>query len=88
MRISQLFSDPDIQSLIHEKEEEAKEKISKLTPQQLVILRHIIDGKQNKLIAYELGISQRTVENHRLSITDRLGVKSTTDMTRLVILGS
>ncbi len=88
MRISHLFSDPSVQSLIHQKEEEAKEKISKLTPQQIVILHHIIEGKQNKTIAYELGISQRTVENHRLSITDRLGVKSTTELTRLVILGS
>lgn len=88
MRISQLFSDPGVSSVIHQAEEDARSRLNKLTPQQITILHKIIDGKQNKVIAFELSISPRTVENHRIQITERLGVKSTTDMTRLVILGS
>ncbi|MGK6315430.1 LuxR C-terminal-related transcriptional regulator [Neorhizobium sp. DT-125] len=42
----------------------AKALLSSLTPRQLGILDRIMAGKSAKVIAYELGVSQRTVENH------------------------
>ena len=63
---------------------EAVRFMDQLTPRQRVILQHVIDGKANKVIAYELGISQRTVENHRAHIMQKSGVASLPALTRMM----
>jgi two-component system response regulator TtrR len=40
-------------------------------------------GKANKVIAYELGISQKTVDFHRSNVLNKLGVGSVVDLVRL-----
>jgi DNA-binding CsgD family transcriptional regulator len=44
-----------------------------ITPRQTEILRMLCDGKSPKQIARELGISHRTVENHRWRIHQKTG---------------
>jgi len=88
MRLHHLFHDPVARQVVMEAEENARRALNELTPQQLVILGHLIEGKQNKVIAFEMGLSQRTVENHRAEITRRLNVRSVAEMSRLVILAS
>ncbi|MGB5847871.1 MAG: LuxR C-terminal-related transcriptional regulator, partial [Ignavibacteriaceae bacterium] len=51
-----------------------------LTAREYEIFRYIITGTLNKQIAAELGIAEQTVKNHRLKITDKLGVKSAAEM--------
>lgn len=48
--------------------DEAIRRVSLLTPRQRQIMALILAGRPNKIIAVDLGISQRTVENHRASI--------------------
>jgi len=48
------------------------------------ILKKIIEGTRNKIIAYELNISQRTVENHRASIMMKLEAKSITHLINMI----
>lgn len=48
--------------------DEAVRRVSSLTPRQRQIMVLILAGQPNKIIAVDLGISQRTVENHRASI--------------------
>lgn len=63
----------------------AIERLSRLTPREREVMNHIIQGQPNKVIANELSISQRTVENHRAAIMKRTEIKSLPDLVRLVM---
>jgi FixJ family two-component response regulator len=60
--------------------EKFKSFVNSLTAREYEIFRYIITGMLNKQIAAELGIAEHTVKNHRLSITEKLGVKSVAEM--------
>jgi len=53
------------------------------TPREYEVLQHVMLGKMNKQIAYDLGIHERTVKLHRSSITTKLNVHSTAELTKL-----
>lgn len=54
-----------------------------LTERECEIFRYIISGMLNKQIAADLGIAEHTIKNHRLKITEKLGVKSVAEMVYL-----
>jgi two-component system NarL family response regulator len=54
-----------------------------LTPRELATLRLIADGKANKEIATELGISERTVKTHLGHLFEKLGVTSRTEAVKI-----
>jgi two-component system, LuxR family, response regulator FixJ len=54
----------------------ARAKIETLTPRERDVLAGLIDGKANKVIAYNLDISPRTVEVYRSNLMDKLSVSS------------
>jgi FixJ family two-component response regulator len=60
--------------------EKFKSLVSSLTAREYEIFRYVITGMLNKQIAAELGIAEHTVKNHRLSITEKLGIKSVAEM--------
>jgi DNA-binding NarL/FixJ family response regulator len=60
------------------------ERLLALSPQQLRILSRVVEGKQNKLIAYELGIAEQTVKVHVSTILRALGVHRRTEAAILV----
>jgi two-component system, NarL family, response regulator NreC len=53
-----------------------------LTPRQREVLQLAAEGKTNPEIAERLNISQRTVENHRASLMQRLGLRNQTQLIR------
>ncbi len=53
-------------------------ELSKLTPQQVNILKLICAGKPNKQIAYELTLAEATVKAHITALLRRLGVRNRT----------
>jgi two-component system CheB/CheR fusion protein len=57
-----------------------------LTARQREIMDLILAGHPNKIIAADLGISQRTVENHRASIMRKTGAKSLPALVRLAMV--
>jgi two-component system CheB/CheR fusion protein len=65
--------------------EEAVNYIARLTPRQRQIMELVLAGRPNKNIAADLGISQRTVENHRASIMKKTGSTSLPALARLAL---
>ena len=56
-----------------------------LTPRQREVLQMAAEGKTNAEIAARLNISQRTVENHRATLMQRLGLQNQTELIRHAI---
>jgi len=59
--------------------------LSSLTNQQARILNLICEGKLNKQIAYDLGLSERTIKMHRASMLRTLAVRTAAEAIRLAI---
>lgn len=60
--------------------------LRRLTPREDEVLRLLIKGMPNKVVAHELGISTRTVEIHRSSALKKLSVRSLTQAANLMLL--
>lgn len=60
-------------------------RLSSLTPRELEVLRLMVEGKANKVIAIDLNISQRTVEIHRARVMEKLGANSLAHLVRMVM---
>ena len=63
----------------------AHEKIQALSARQRAVLVQMAAGKLNKQIAWELGLSERTVKMHRGAVLKALGVRTTADAIRVAI---
>jgi two-component system response regulator FixJ len=62
--------------------------INTLSPRERQVLEALVAGQPNKVIAFGLGISVRTVEVHRSRMMDRLGVHQFAEAVRLLVLAS
>jgi two-component system response regulator FixJ len=67
---------------------EAAERVDTLSPRERQVLDALSAGRPNKVIAYDLGISVRTVEVHRARMLERLGVRSLAEAIRLAVLAT
>ena len=65
--------------------EVAHERVTALSRRQREVLLQMASGRLNKQIAYELGLSERTVKMHRAAVFNALGVKTSADAIRLAI---
>ena len=67
------------------KRREAAERIASLSQREREVLDGLVEGKANKMIAYDLGISVRTIEVYRANVMSKLRVKSLSELVRLAI---
>jgi len=65
--------------------EALKARIAGLTPREQEVFKRVAAGQANKVIAIELGISERTVEIHRSNVMQKTGSRSLADLVRLLI---
>lgn len=63
--------------------DEAIVRLQALTPREREVLDGLAKGLPNKTIAYDLGISPRTVEIHRANVMSKLGVRSLSEALRI-----
>ena len=61
----------------------ALEALAVLTPREREVFDQIVAGRPNKVAAYELGISPRTVEIHRAHVMSKMNVRSLSDLVRI-----
>lgn len=62
-----------------------REHLASLTPREQEVLQLLVSGKQNKVMAAELGVSQRTVEIHRARVMEKMEANSVAQLVRMVI---
>ena len=67
------------------KREQIRERRDSLTPREQEVLDLVTSGKANKVMAADLGVSQRTVEIHRARVMEKMGAASLAQLVRMVI---
>ncbi len=65
--------------------EEIERRWAELTAREREVARCVADGKANKVVAAELGISVRTAELHRARILQKMGVRSLAQLVRMLV---
>ena len=65
---------------------EIAERVKALTPRENQVLELVLDGKLNKQSATHLGISERTVEEHRTRLMRKMQARSVAELVRMVML--
>jgi two-component system, LuxR family, response regulator FixJ len=61
-----------------------RKRLETLTPRETEVMDRVVRGQANKVIALDLGVSQRTVELHRARVMRKLGMRSLADLVRVV----
>ncbi len=62
----------------------ARKRLKTLTPRETEVMDKVVQGHANKVIALDLGVSQRTVELHRARVMHKMGVRSLAELVRIV----
>jgi len=65
--------------------ETLRSRYDSLTPREQEVLTLVTQGKANKVMAGDLGVSQRTVEIHRARVMEKMGAQSLAQLVRMTI---
>ena len=66
--------------------EQARAKLESLTPREHEVFLRVANGQANKVVAIDLGISERTVEIHRSQVMHKTGARSLADLVRMKLV--
>jgi two-component system response regulator FixJ len=65
--------------------EGTRQRLSSLSERESQVLQGVVAGQPNKIIAFELSISPRTVEVYRAQLMAKMGAKSLAELVRMVM---
>jgi FixJ family two-component response regulator len=68
-----------------EEHKSIRARIQSLTPREREVLVLMARGSPNKIMAHELGVSQRTIESHRARVMEKSGASSLAELIRMVM---
>ena len=79
-------------ALKHDKQRQAlrneerviRQRLASLTPREAEVMQRVVSGQANKVIAMDLGVSQRTVELHRARVMRKLRMRSLAELVQAV----
>ena len=83
--ISPKLSEQILETISPTKQQVDLQPAKLLTPRQTEILKMLADGKGTKEIAYDLGLSVKTIESHRSQIMERLQIRDLASLVRYAI---
>ena len=81
----------DVGKRVRDKKSEAiraQQALAVLTPREREVFDQVVAGHPNKIAAYELGISPRTVEIHRAHVMSKMRVRNLSDLVRISLAAS
>ncbi|WP_297510402.1 response regulator FixJ [uncultured Caulobacter sp.] len=64
---------------------ETRKRLAALSPREREVLQGLIEGHANKVIAFDLGISPRTVEIHRANLMSKMQARSLSELVRMAL---
>lgn len=82
-RINQALSEDQDSREMDETVGNIKERMETLTPRERQVMDRVVTGAANKVMAFDLGVSQRTVEIHRARVMQKMGVRSLAELVRM-----
>jgi FixJ family two-component response regulator len=65
-------------------QDEIRGRIALLTPREKEVMHRVARGQANKVIAMDLGVSQRTVELHRARVMKKLRMRSVAELVHAI----
>lgn len=83
-RIEQAIRTDTELSAAAKKAAEISARVARLTAREREIMSLVVDGKSSKVIALDLGISERTVELHRARMMKKMSARSVADLVRMI----
>ncbi|TCJ87594.1 response regulator transcription factor [Cocleimonas flava] len=83
-RVNYALKSCDSQQNNQQQTQSVKKHIHNLTPREHQVMEMIVEGKANKVIAIDLGLSQRTIEVHRKNVMQKLEARSLAELVRIV----
>ena len=60
-----------------------QKRAESLTPREREVMALVVDGRANKVIAIDLGLSERTVEIHRSNVMEKMGARSVAHLVKM-----
>jgi FixJ family two-component response regulator len=64
--------------------DEIRARLELLTPRETEVMQRVARGQANKVIAMDLGVSQRTVELHRARVMKKLRLRSVAELVHAI----
>ena len=63
-----------------------RQRADSLTPREREVMAQVVDGKANKVVAIDLGLSERTVEIHRANVMEKMGARSVAHLVKMHLM--